>query len=159
MVPEHKQKRPHAHRLGWSGKLVLYTFVASTFVFFVSLILQWLVYDDWLHTTGPLHFVGSAIATAITFVFVLRWLQAAQQREQEMVRRFEMILEMNDKIRNALQAIECLTYLSHPEATDAVRESVNDIDAVLRQVLADAGRRDGQEIAKGASAPDVRKYA
>lgn len=138
---------------------MLYTFVASTFVFFVSLILQWLVYDDWLHTTGPLHFVGSAIATAITFFFVLRWLQAAQQREQEMVRRFEMILEMNDKIRNALQAIECLTYLSHPEATDAVRESVNDIDAVLRQVLADAGQREGQEIAKVASAPDVRKYA
>jgi hypothetical protein len=159
MIPEHNQKGRRPHRSGRSGRLILYTFLASTFVFFVSLILQWLVYDDWLHTTGPLHLVGSAVATAITFVFVLRWLQAAQQREQEMVRRFEMILEMNDKIRNALQAIECLTYLSHPEATDAVRQSVNDIDAVLRQVLADAGPRDGQKIAKAASALDSRKFA
>jgi len=159
MIPEHSQKSPPVHRSGWGGKLVLYTFLASSFVFFVSLILQWLVYDDWLHKTGPLHLLGSAIATAITFVFVLRWLQAAQQREQEMVRRFEMILEMNDKIRNALQAIECLTYLSHPEATDPVRQSVNDIDAVLRQVLADSGPQGAQEMVKGASAPDAHKYS
>lgn len=159
MIPEHKQTSPRSHGSGWGGKLVIYTFVASTFVFFVSLILQWFVYDDWLHRTGPLHFVGSAIATAITFVFVFRWLQAAQQREQEMVRRFEMILEMNDKIRNALQAIECLTYLSDPEATGAVRQSVNDIDEVLRQVLADSGPGDRKEIAKSASTPDTRKYA
>lgn len=159
MLSDDTQKSSRFRGSGWRGKLVLYTFLASTFVFFVSLILQWLVYDDWLHRTGPLHFVGSAIATAITFIFVLRWLQAAQQREQEMVRRFELILEMNDKIRNALQAIECLTYLSHPEATDPVRQSVNDIDAVLRQVLADAGPRNGKEIVKTASASDSRKYA
>ncbi|HET9182592.1 MAG TPA: hypothetical protein VFP59_10690 [Candidatus Angelobacter sp.] len=152
---------PSSHRSGWSGKLVLYTFLASTFVFFVSIILQWLVYDDWLHTTGPLHFVGTAIATAITFVFVLRWLQAAQQREREMVRRFKMILEMNDKIRNALQAIECLTYLSRPEATDSVRQSVNDIDAVLRQVLANAGPHDRQQTLESASTSGnhSQKYA
>ncbi|MGE5325247.1 MAG: hypothetical protein ACM3SW_20435 [Actinomycetota bacterium] len=158
MIPEHKETAPRLHGSWWSGKLVIYTFLASTFVFFVSLILQWLVYDDWLHRTGPLHLVGSALATAITFVFVLRWLKAAQQREQEMVRRFEVILEMNDKIRNALQAIECLTYLSNPEATDAVRQSVNDIDAVLRQVLADAGPREGQENTKAASVPNTQRY-
>jgi hypothetical protein len=47
---------------------------------------------------------------------------------------------MNDRIRNALQAIECLTYLSQPQATEAVRQSVEVIDDVLREVLADAGQ-------------------
>ena len=47
---------------------------------------------------------------------------------------------MNDRIRNALQAIECLTYVAQPEATDSVRQSVNVIDSVLREVLADSGQ-------------------
>jgi hypothetical protein len=109
-------------------KLVLYAFLASSFV-------QRLVYDDWLHKTGPLRIVGTVIATLITFFFVLRRQHAVYQREREMVRRFQMILEMNDRIRNALQTIECVTYLSHPQATDSVRRAVDQIDGVLQEVL------------------------
>jgi integrase len=29
-----------------------------------SLLLQWLVYDDWLHETGPVHIFGSALAAS-----------------------------------------------------------------------------------------------
>jgi hypothetical protein len=50
---------------------VLYAFVASSFVLFVSLLIQWVVYDDWLHKTGPLRIVGTVIAALITFFFVL----------------------------------------------------------------------------------------
>jgi hypothetical protein len=54
-----------------------------------------------------------------------------------MIRRFELISHMNDRIRNALQAIECVTYVSQPEATEAVRKEVNAIDGVLLEVLSE----------------------
>lgn len=118
-------------------KLVLYAFLASSFVLFVSFIIQWVVYDDWLRQTGPLHLVGTSIAALVTFIFAVRWQNSVKQREQELVRHFEIILQMNDRIRNALQAIECVTYLADPQATESVRQSANTIDAVLREVLED----------------------
>jgi hypothetical protein len=113
--------------------------MVSFSVLAASLLVQWLIYDDWLHRTGPLRFVGTCIATAVTFVFMLRWQSAVREKQLEMVRRLEMVLHMNDRIRNALQAIECLTYVAQPEATEAVRQSVNVIDSVLREVLAESG--------------------
>jgi hypothetical protein len=83
--------------------------------------------------------VGTCIAALVTFVFAMRWQIAVRERQLEMVRRLEMILRMNDRIRNALQAIECLTYVAQPEATESVRQSVNVIDSVLREVLAESG--------------------
>lgn len=129
------------NRLVTSGRrIILFSFLASFFVLGASLLIQWLVYDDWLHQTGPLRIVGTSIATVVTFTFVLRWQYLVRERQQEMVRRLEMISHMNDRIRNALQAIECVTYLSQPEATAPVRQAVDVIDRVLRDVLADAGR-------------------
>jgi hypothetical protein len=87
-----------------------------------------------------LRIVGTCIATAVTFVFAMRWQTAIRERQLEMVRRREMILRMNDRIRNALQAIECLNYVAQPEATESVRQSVDVIDGVLREVLADSGQ-------------------
>lgn len=141
-------------------RMFLFSLAASGCVLGASLAIQWLVYDDWLHQTGPLHFVGTSIAAVLTFVFVLRWEYAVRQHEREMVRRLEKILQMNDRIRNALQAIECVTYLSEPQATEAVRQAVDVIDAVLREVLEDASRlpvsvktpREPQADVKGKSA-------
>ena len=90
-----------------------------------SLLIQWFVYDDWLHQTGPLRIVGTFIATVLTFTFVLRWQYAVREKQREMVHRLEMISRMNDRIRNALQAIECVTYVSQPEATQSVRQAVD----------------------------------
>lgn len=120
-------------------KIFVFSLFASGCVLSASLLIQWFVYDDWLHQTGPLHIVGTSIATVITFIFVLRWQLAVRQRQREMVRRLEKILHMNDRIRNALQAIECVTYLSEPQATAAVRQSAEIIDQVLRETLRDAG--------------------
>ena len=139
-------------------KLVVYAFLASSFVLFVSLAIQWLVYDDWLHRTGPLRIVGTVLATLVTFLFVLRRQYALYQRQNEMVRRFQMVLEMNDRIRNALQTIECVTYLSDPHATDSVRGAVDDIDAVLRGVLEEVSPQ-RRIVSRAASAPHSRKSA
>jgi hypothetical protein len=117
------------------------------------------VYDDWLRQTGPFHLVGTTIAALVTFIFALRWQKAVNERERELVRHFEMILQMNDRIRNALQAIECVTYLSDPKATDSVRQSVNNIDAVLREVLADTNPTMQVRAAKSISAGGTRRSA
>lgn len=108
---------------------------ASFFVLVVSLLFQWFVYDDWLRRTGPLRIVGTSIAALITLLFMVRWQYGIREQQREMIRQFELISHMNDRIRNALQAIQCLTYVSQPEATEAVRREVNAIDGVLREVL------------------------
>jgi hypothetical protein len=141
-------------------RMFLFSLLASCCVLAASLLIQWFVYDDWLHQTGPLHFVGTSIATLITFAFVLRWQYAVRARQREMVRRLEKISRMNDRIRNALQAIECVTYLSAPQATAAVRQSAEVIDSVLREVLNDAGHGSLPPNGARSSAADaVRKSA
>jgi hypothetical protein len=134
------KKMQSANPVTSKGKIVLFSMLAAVPVLAGSLLVQWLVYDDWLHQTGPLRVVGTCIAALVTFVFAWRWQIAVRERQLEMVRRLEMILRMNDRIRNALQAIECLTYVAQPEATDSVRQSVNVIDSVLREVLAESGQ-------------------
>jgi hypothetical protein len=121
--------------------IFLLSLAASSLVLAASLVIQWLVYDDWLHRTGPLRIVGTCIAAVVTFGFVFRWQLAVREKQQEMMRRFEAISYMNDRIRNSLQAIECVTYLSQPEATGSVRQAVDAIDIVLREALADAGEQ------------------
>ncbi len=125
------------HLFSSTRKILLFSLLASCCVLIASLAIQWLVYDDWMHQTGPLRIVGTSIAATLTFVFVLRWQYSVRERQREMVRRFEKILHMNDRIRNALQAIECVAYLSQPQATQSVRQSVEVIDSVLREVLED----------------------
>ena len=117
-------------------RLVLFSIFASSFVLITSLVVQWLIYDDWLHQTGSLRIVGTCIAAALTFVFVFRWLQAEAQRRSEMLQRFETIARMNDRIRNALQVIECTTYASAPQATEHVKTAVEALKAGAFEYLA-----------------------
>ncbi len=132
---ERRVKEPYSIS---TAKMFLISCLASFLVLTASLLIQWIVYDDWLHRTGPLRIVGTSIAAAVTFGFVLRWQFALRKKQREMIRRFELIAHMNDRIRNALQAIQCVTYLSQPEETDSVQQAVEVIDGVLREIIADA---------------------
>jgi hypothetical protein len=153
-------KKTQSTRPIWSrAKIVLVAAGAAMGVLAASLLTQWLIYDDWLHRTGPLRIVGTCIATAVTFLFTLHWQLAIRERQLEMVRRMEMILQMNDRIRNALQAIECLTYVAQAEATDSVRQSVDVIDSVLREVLADSGHSHEASRPAAAVGPNIRSKA
>lgn len=156
-----KRRTSPPRRLWLNWKFLLYSLLASSFVLIVSLIIQWIVYDDWLHRTGPLRIVGTCIAALVTFGAVLYWQHGIEQRQREMIRRVEMVLHMNDRIRNALQAIQCITYLSRPEETEAVRQSVNNIDTVLREILDDStlSMRGGYLTANAAVAPNRRRSA
>jgi hypothetical protein len=120
--------------------IVLWFFAAvcGLAVFFIAICLQWLIYDDWLHRSGPLRLVGSVIAFFLTFLFAYRWQLAARKRKIETIRRFETIRWMNDRIRNSLQAIECIVYATNPHVTDPVKDAVDTIEDVLQEVLSEA---------------------
>ncbi len=66
-----------------------------------------------------------------------RWQFVVRRRKLEMLRRFETIKWMTDRIRNALQAIECITYAASRDATEPVRVAVDVIEGVLGEVLAE----------------------
>src|SRR5690242_16061494 len=121
-------------------KMILAAAACAFGVLTVSLLIQLLVYDDWLHRTGPLHVIGASIAALLTFIFVVRWQLAVREKQREMIARFEQIARMNDRIRNALQAIAFATYAAQSPATEPVREAVDSIDTVLSEVLNDVAR-------------------
>ncbi len=123
------------YRLASSLRIILLSLLASLAVSVLSLLMQWVVYDDLLHRTGPLRITGSTLATILAFIFSYRWQLAARERRREMLRRFDTISQMNDKIRNALQAIECITYVSRPDATREIRHAVDRIEIALSEVL------------------------
>ena len=117
---------------------VAYAVAASSSVLVVSVVLQWVIYDDWLHETGPLRLIGSTLAALVTFIFLLRWFQMARQRTLDAQRRFATIAQANDKIRNKLQALVGLKYLSNDGVADSMREAVDAIDAALDGIVENA---------------------
>lgn len=116
------------------SRILLYSFLSSCSVIALSLILQWLIYEDWLHDPGPVRLIGTVFASVVTFLFVWLWQERLRQEKVDTQRRLAVIANMNDRIRNALQAIECITYVKDESATQAVRQSVEVIDATLRGV-------------------------
>lgn len=133
-----RDERAYRQAVPSTARVVVYSLLASFSVLAVSFALQRLVYHDWLHYTGQIHVVGTTIAAIITFAFVLSWHLGVRRAQIEARRRFELIAQMADRIRNAVQAIECLTYASDPDSTKAVRDAVQVIDAALRGVVAES---------------------
>jgi len=121
------------------GAMICFSSIISGLaVFLIAVGLQWFVYDDWLHSSGPLRLVGSALASALTCVLVYRWQLGQWRKRIENLRRFERIQWMNDRIRNSLQAIECVVYTTNPHVTDPVMDAVDAIERVLQEVLSEA---------------------
>ena len=118
-------------------KIWLISLIAGCAVFAIALLLQWLVYDDWMHWKGPLRIVGSTLAGVLTFLLSSHWQNVRRKQRIEMLRRFKTIAWMNDRIRNALQAIQCVDYAANSHMTDSVRNAVGIIDDVLSEVLSE----------------------
>lgn len=115
--------------------IVLMSVVSGLVVFSSAILLQWLVYDDWLHRNGPMRLVGSALSGVLTFLFAHRRQQAKRAEKVQVLKRFEMIRRMNDRIRNSLQMIECVVFATNPHVTDPVRDAVDSIEGVLQEML------------------------
>ena len=109
--------------------------VSGLAIFLLAVVLQWFIYDDWMHKNGPLRLVGSALASILTFGFAYQWQLGQREKKIENLRRFERIKWMNDRIRNSLQAIECVVYATNRHVTAPVRDAVDMIESVLQEVL------------------------
>lgn len=134
---KHSLQVPLARRIPSDASIVVLSVLAGLAVFLLAVLLQWLIYDDWLHNSGPLRLVGSALSFALTSFFVYRWQQAKRAEKIALLKRFETIRWMNDRIRNSLQAIECVVFATNPHVTDPVREAVDSIESVLHEMLND----------------------
>lgn len=115
--------------------VVILAALASSFVFLTSAVLQWAIYDDWMHRTGPFRLVGTSIAAVLTFWYLCKWMLAERARQTELLRRLEVIAEMNDRIRNAVQGIAFTSYVQQPEEAEHVRQAIETIDHALRGVI------------------------
>jgi lipid-A-disaccharide synthase-like uncharacterized protein len=124
-------------------------------VFAITVFIQWLIYDDWMHDKGPVRLVGSILAGGLAFAVTARWQFGVRWRKIELLQRFESIKWMNDRIRNSLQAIECVTYAADPYATESVRNAVDAIEAVLMEVLAESRPAAPQPVRGGAEPKSV----
>ena len=127
---------PRLHQIGLTVAIWLVSLASGVCVLGIAKFLHWLVYDHWMHLHAPQRWVGSLLAAGMAAFAVLRWQLALRRRRLEMLRRFERIRWMNDRIRNALQTIELLAF-AHSEATEAVSAAVDDIEDVLHEVLAE----------------------
>lgn len=124
------------HEIGSSLAIWLVSLASGGCALGLAISLQWLVYNDWMHDHAPLRWVGSLMVSTLTIIVVMRWQLALRRRRTEMLRRFESIRWMNDRIRNALQTIELLAF-ANSQAADAVSTAVDAIEDVLREALAE----------------------
>jgi hypothetical protein len=132
-----KVKVPLSSQIASDAFIWIVSIMSGIFVFSLAILLQWLIYDDWMHRNGPLRVVGSALASLLTVAFVYLRQLGVRRRKIETLRRFEKIGWMNDRIRNSLQAIECMVFANHSHVTDPVREAVDEIESVLHEVLSE----------------------
>ena len=128
---------PLSRQISSNASVVLVSVFSGLVVFFLAILLQWLIYNDWLHRNGPLRLVGSAVAFFLTSLFAYRWQLAKRAEKIEVLKRIEAIQWMNDRIRNSLQAIECVVYATNPHVTDPVRDAVDSIEDVLQEMLSE----------------------
>jgi hypothetical protein len=101
-------------------------------VFLGALVIQWIIYDRFLHQDG-LRFVGSVISGAFAVLLVHGMSLETRRSRLSELRRLESIALMNHHIRNALQAIVCCSGTS--ESAEVIHDSVNRIQWVLSDVL------------------------
>lgn len=127
-----------SRQIASQATILLKSLIAGGAVLTATLLIQWLVYDDWMHWKGPLRVVGSILAGFLTFLWCSHWQVVRRRRQIEMLQRLQTIAWMNDRIRNALQAIECVDYEANSRATESVRDAVSVIDRVLSEVLSEA---------------------
>lgn len=112
-----------------------YSVASGVLTLGAAIFLQWLVYDDWLHEAG-LRLTGSILAGICLGSMVFRSLWHAREKRRRMLELLESIRWTNDRIRNSLQAIECVTYAASPEITADVKNAVDAIEGILNDLLA-----------------------
>ena len=113
----------------WTGGVFI-----GVAVFVFALVLQWTIYDRFLHENG-IRIVGSAIAAMISILLVVTLGMKSRKQRREEIARLETIALLNHHIRNALQAIVSVS--GSTDSTDVIRRSVERIEWALGEVSPD----------------------
>jgi hypothetical protein len=111
-----------------------YSVASGVLALGAAIFLQWLVYDDWLHQAG-LRVTGSVLAGIFLGSLVFRTLWHAREKRRRMLELLQTIRWTNDRIRNSLQTIECVTYAASPAITADVKNAVDAIEGILNDLL------------------------
>jgi hypothetical protein len=149
-----RRPTPSARQIPSHTSILLLSFVSGVGVFAIAILLQWLIYDDWLRDPGPVRVVGSMLSLVLTALFVYRWQETKRREKIAILKRLETIKWMNDRIRNSLQAIECVVFANHQHVTDPVRDAVDAIENVLEEMLSESqpnGAGEGARVSGGGS--------
>lgn len=107
----------------------------------LELLVQWGIYHLLLHHGGPVRIVGSLIAGALTFAFAYIWQESTRRRRLHQLEISEQLVAAQDRVRNSLQAIECVIYAGSPETTEPVRDAVDVIENTLAEAFRTAPAR------------------
>ena len=100
----------------------------------ILLLTQWLVYIVWLQQEG-FRLVSPIGAGLITGFLTYRLKSDLRQRKLRIVRRLEVIAELNHHIRNSLQVLSYQSFAADKAAAERLREAVDRIEWVLRELL------------------------
>jgi hypothetical protein len=80
--------------------------------------------------------LAEAISSVVFGLVLLKWLESTYRRRQQALAQMRRVLEVNDRIRNALEMISLSAYVTrNEEAIRVISEGVNRIEFVLREVL------------------------
>ena len=82
-----KAERPLLSEIPSIASICFFSILSALIVFSVALLLQWFIYNDWMHRNGQLRLVGSALASAWTFAFVYHRQVGLREKKVEMLRR------------------------------------------------------------------------
>lgn len=115
--------------------ILLSSFGAAVSVFTFALLLQWAVYSNWLHDRGPLRLFGSLLAAGLGFGLCYSWQESERQRQIRALRFSSELHHVQDRVRNSLQAIVCVTYARAPETAEPVKTAVDLIENTLEEAF------------------------
>lgn len=112
--------------------------------FFFSLVLTFAVFGlsvalQWPLGHGGVGFAGTGFACAVAFGASMQWRIALRNEKRELLERFVQINNCSDRIRNALQVIQHMVYLTPMEGKEPIYKAVDTIDAALREAHREVG--------------------
>lgn len=70
--------------------------------FAIAILIQWMIYDNWMHWQGLLRIVGSALAGVIAGTVAAHRQSVLRKKKIQLLRRIESIPQITDRLRNAL---------------------------------------------------------
>jgi hypothetical protein len=79
--------------------------------------------------------ISDAVSSIAIGLLWFQLLRMQQQRREDLRRRIEMIADMNQHVRNALQVISLSTHGRDQQEIANIRESMNRIQWALKEVL------------------------